>query len=345
MEIRQIVDTELSHEMPDGRIRCDVCLRRCVLKEGQTGFCGIRKNEAGRIRLLAYGKVEALNIDPIEKKPVLHAFPNSRILSLSTTGCNFACQYCQNWDISQKRKISGTKMSPQEIVDMAIKYGCRGIAYTYNEPTIFLEYARDIGVLARKMGLINIFVTNGYETPETVGVLADFLDFATVDFKGNGNDDFYRRYISVDGARPIFDTIKRMKEAGIHVEVTDLVIPQIGDDLEDARRMVSNVMEICGEDTPLSFLRFHPDYKLLNVPETPLNTLKEHYDLARSMGMRYVYIDNVPGDSRQNTFCPSCGDTVVKRDIFSTLELNLTEDGKCKHCGYKIPIILGSGSV
>ncbi|MEM0111287.1 MAG: AmmeMemoRadiSam system radical SAM enzyme [Candidatus Parvarchaeota archaeon] len=336
---------ELSHKMPDGRIRCDVCLRRCVLKDGQIGFCGVRKNEGGEIRLLAYGKVEALNIDPIEKKPVLHAFPNSKILSISTTGCNFACQYCQNWDISQRREISGTEMTPQEIVDMAVEYGCRGIAYTYNEPTIFLEYARDIGVLARKKGLINIFVTNGYETPEAIEVLADFLDFATVDFKGNGNDEFYRRYISVNGARPIFDTIKRMKEKGIHVEVTDLVVPQIGDNLEDAKNMVSNIKDISGEDTPVSFLRFHPDYKLLNLPETPLNTLKKHYDLAREMGMRYVYIGNVPGDDRQNTYCPNCGKAVVKRDIFSTLELNLTADGKCKYCGYKIPIILESSSV
>ena len=337
-------NVELYHTMPNGSVRCDVCLRRCVLKESQIGFCGIRKNEGGKIELLAYGKVEALHIDPIEKKPVLHAFPNSRILSLSTTGCNFACQYCQNWDLSQRRKVSGRDMTPEEVVDLAVEYGCKGIAYTYNEPTIFLEYARDIGLLAKKKGLINIFVTNGYETPEAVDVLGDFLDFATVDFKGNGNNEFYRKYISVSSADPIFETIKNMLDKKIHVEITDLVIPKIGDSLDDAKSMVSRIKDIAGEDIPISFLAFHPDYRLLNLPETPLFTLEKHYALAKRLGMRYVYIGNVFGDERQNTSCPNCGKVVIRRNAFDTTEINLADDGRCKYCGYKIPIILTSKS-
>ncbi|MGC8516813.1 MAG: AmmeMemoRadiSam system radical SAM enzyme [Candidatus Acidifodinimicrobium sp.] len=333
---------ELYHKMPNGSLRCDVCARRCILKDGQVGFCGIRKNENGRIKLLAYGKVESLGIDPIEKKPVLHAFPNSDILSISTTGCNFACQYCQNWDLSQRRKVSGTDMTPEEVVELALKYGCKGIAYTYNEPTIFLEYARDIGLLARKKGLINIFVTNGYETPEAVEVLGDFLDFATVDFKGNGNNEFYRRYVSVTSAEPIFETIKGMLNKNIHVEITDLVVPKIGDNLDDAKSMILRLKDIAGEDLPISFLRFHPDYKLLDLPETSLSTLEKHYNLAKSLGMKYVYLGNVFGDERQNTFCPNCGKVVVRRNAFSTVEVNLTEDSKCKYCGYSIPFILAS---
>ena len=330
---------ELEQILPDNRIKCNVCARGCVLKDGQTGFCGIRRNENGHIKLLAYGLVGAMNIDPIEKKPVLHAFPNANILSISTVGCNFACQYCQNWDISQRRKVSGERLSPEEIVDIALRSNCKGIAYTYNEPTIFLEFARDIGLLARKKGLFNIFVTNGYETKEAVDVLSEFLDFATVDFKGNGNDDFYKRYISVNGAKPIFQTIKNMLDKGIHMELTDLVIPSLGDKIEDAELMINKVKKIAGDEIPISFLRFYPAYKLMNIPETPIETLNKHYELANKLGMKYVYIGNVFGSKKQNTYCPNCKKLLIKRDFMQTTEVKLTKDSKCIYCGYKIPVI------
>ncbi len=318
---------------------CTACRRYCRLKDGQTGFCGVRKNIGGTVYLLVYGLPSAINIDPIEKKPVLHMYPGSRIFSLGTVGCSFACQYCQNYDISQRKTVTGYHYDPEDIVDQAIEYGCQGIAYTYNEPSIFMEYAHDIGMIARKKGMFNIFVTNGYETPEALDMATDFLDIATVDFKGNASNDFYRHYISVNGADPIFETLAGMKERGIHVEITDLVVPGIGDDLKDAESMIRRLTEIFGYDVPLSFLRFHPDYRMMNVPETPVKTLKDHYDLAVSMGMHYVYIGNVPGYF-ENTYCPVCHSTLIKRYGFSSEVTGLNEDGTCSKCGFQTGIKL-----
>ncbi|WP_297215857.1 AmmeMemoRadiSam system radical SAM enzyme [Thermoplasma sp.] len=325
----------------DDMVECTACSRYCKLKEGKTGFCGVRKNIDGDLYLLVYGIPAAINVDPIEKKPVLHMFPGSMIYSLSTVGCSFACQYCQNYDISQRRTITGYHYEPQQIVEEAISMGCRGIAYTYNEPSIFMEYAHDIGVIARRKGLINIFVTNGFETPEAVDYARDFLDAATVDFKGNASDAFYRKYISVPSAEPIFRTIENLKAAGIHVEITDLVVPEVGDNLDDARLMLKRIMDIIGEYVPISFLRFHPDYMMMNLPETPVETLKKHRDLAVSMGFKYVYIGNVPG-YYENTYCPNCGNLLIERFIFSSKVVGLDKNGRCKKCGFDPHIPLNS---
>ncbi|WP_010917610.1 AmmeMemoRadiSam system radical SAM enzyme [Thermoplasma volcanium] len=322
---------------------CTACRRYCRLKNNQIGFCGVRKNINGNLYLLVYGMPAAINIDPIEKKPILHMYPNSLIYSISTVGCSFACQYCQNYDISQRRNIEGFDYSPEEIVNSAIEDGCRGIAYTYNEPSIFMEFAHDVGILARKRGLINIFVTNGYETPEAVEYSKDFLDAATVDFKGNASNDFYRKYISVPSADPIFDTIKLMKESGIHVEITDLVVPRVGDKLSDARSMLERLISILGYEFPISFLRFHPDYKMMDLPPTPLETLKAHYNLAVSMGLKYVYIGNVPG-YYEDTYCPNCHSLLIKRHGFNSSVVGLNDDGACKKCGYRTGILIGNNN-
>lgn len=263
------------------------------------------------------------------------------VLSFSTFGCNWACQYCQNFEISQRKKAEGFEAPPELLVELAESYGAHGITYTYNEPTIFIEYAHDVGVLARSRGLFNTFVTNGYMTPEAVKYASEFLDAATVDFKGNADEKFLRRYVFVSDAEPIFEALAEMKKYGIWVEITDLVVPEIGDDLEKARRLVRRVIDILGPDVPIHFLRFHPDYKLLNLPMTPVETLEKHVEVAKREGARFVYIGNVPGHKYEHTRCPECGNIVIKRRGFDIIDINLEEKGgeyRCKFCGAKIPI-------
>lgn len=329
------------YETSEGEaVRCTACRRYCTLKPGQTGFCGVRKNVDGALDLLVHSMPMGMNIDPIEKKPILHAYPGSRVLSFGTSGCNFACKFCQNYDMSQRRDIVGRKTTPEEIVETAIRNGCQGIAYTYNEPTIFIEFAEEVGKIAHRNGLFNIFVTNGYETPEAVDSMKRFLDFATVDFKGNASTEFYRKYISIGDPGSIFDTLSQLKETDIHVELTDLVIPEIGDNIHEARLMISHIVDIFGDDIPMCFLRFHPDYLLNELPVTPLVSLMEHYDLAREMGMNYVYIGNVPGIREQNTYCPGCRNLLVQRDRMRTVKVNLLPESTCPECGKSIPFIL-----
>lgn len=334
-----IHEATLYERISEGKVRCTACSRYCILKDGQIGFCGVRKNVGGKLDLLAYGRPLVAQIDPIEKKPILHRYQGTWIYSIGTAGCNFACQFCQNYDVSQRREIEGSYyMTPEQVVDNAVKEGCQGIAFTYNEPTIFIEYAKDIGLIAKEKGLITVFVSNGYETPEAIDELSDFLDCITVDFKGNANLSFYRRYMSVPSPEFIYDALKGLSKTGIHVEITDLVVPQIGDSIDDARIMVQRVKEIFGDSIPVSFLRFHPDYKLMHLPSTPVETLIRHYEVAREEGMKYVYIGNVPGSIYQNTYCPECGSLCVERDMMRTISFNLTEDGRCRECGRKIDI-------
>lgn len=330
----------LFRTLENDSVICTACRRYCRLRPGQTGFCGVRKNEGGSLDLMVHSIPMAINIDPIEKKPVLHAYPGSRVLSFGTAGCNFACRFCQNYEMSQRRRVTGTRATPEDIVQAAVANGCRGIAYTYNEPTIFMEFAEDVGKLAHEHGLFNVFVTNGYETPEAVESMKHFLDFATVDFKGNAAVEFYRKYISIGDPDSIFDTLLLLRDTDIHLEITDLVIPGIGDDLGEAERMLGRIIEIFGYDIPVSFLRFHPDYLLRDIERTPVDTLRAHHSLARSLGLRYVYIGNVPGLDEQNTYCPECHELLIRRDFLETTDFRLSRNSTCPSCGLRIPFIL-----
>ncbi|GBC73454.1 hypothetical protein HRbin04_00856 [archaeon HR04] len=322
------------------RVRCTACARYCSIPEGKIGLCGIRGNIGGKLYLFVYGRIIAGQIDPIEKKPVIHYHPGSMIYSIATTGCNWLCQYCQNYDISQRRKIEGIEMSPEQVVEQALYYGCEGIAYTYNQPTIFIEYARDVGVIARSKGIFNIFVSNGYDTPETVNMMKEFLDCITVDFKGSGETKFVRRYIGIPDAQPVFDTLREIRDrTSIHVEITDLIVPKVGDDLDAARRLARFVHDELGPDVPLHFLRFHPDYKMMDLPYTPVETLEKHYQIAREEGLRYVYIGNIPGHRYESTYCPECNNVVVGRFGYNITAWNLDEHNRCIFCNYPIPII------
>ncbi len=320
------------------RVMCTACARRCLIGEGQTGFCGVRSVKGGYLHLDVYGKIAAAHIDPIEKKPLVHFNPGSKVFSISTFGCNWMCAYCQNYDISQRRKAEGAEATPDDVVLLARGYQAEGITYTYNEPTIFLEYAHDIGVLARKYGLFNTMVSNGYWTDEAVDYAKEFLDAVTVDFKGNGEPKFMRRYTGSSGPEAILQTLAQMKRKGIHVELTDLIIPRIGDSLSYAEVLLKRVLDILGDEVPIHFLRFHPDFKLMDLPYTDVKLLESHYELARKLGFRFVYIGNVPGHPYENTYCPSCGELLVRRYGFRILEWNISQDMRCRKCGEKIPI-------
>ncbi len=495
------------------KIMCTACARYCKIGEGQVGLCGVRGVHEGKLWLYVYGRVITGHVDPIEKKPVQHYRPGSKIFSIATTGCNWLChpagapilmadgdtkpietvrpgdalwsvsngartlpgivthvgsrrarvvrisarglraallataehpvltqrgwiaaaflrrgdcvlaldswsgprgpgkasaaglrhamqfhpeamsallridsrdadsprfawreildvredgspecvysfecipshtytcysfvvhncRYCQNADISQRRKVEGIEVEPQDVVRMTLEQGCQGLAYTYNQPTIFIEFARDIGMLARKAGLINIFVSNGYDTPETVAEMPKFLDCVTVDFKGSGETDFVRKFINIPNADPIFQTIQDMRDTKkIHIEITDLIVPQVGDSLDAARHLSRWVYDNLGPDTPIHFLRFHPDYKMMEFPWTPVETLEKHCAVAKEAGLKYVYVGNVPGHPLEHTYCPGCGAIAVKRYGFDITGWYLDKDNKCKKCGYKIAIV------
>ena len=330
----------LYEKMTDNKVKCTACPRYCEIKKDQIGLCGIRGNENGKLQLYVYGKVIAGNIDPIEKKPVIHYHPGSKIYSIATTGCNWLCKYCQNSDISQRRKVEGVDMTPDDVANTAIQYGAHGIAYTYNEPSIFIEFARDCGIAAHKKGLFNVFVSNGYDTPETVSMMGEFLDCITVDFKGNAEPEFTKKFIAVPDPQPIFDSLIEIRDkTNIHVEITDLIVPHVGDNLEYAKKLSKFVLDEFGPNMPIHFLRFHPDYKMMEYQSTPIKTLENHYNIAKDVGLKYVYLGNVPGHPWEHTYCSECKQIVIKRYGFDIQGWFLDKNNKCNFCGNPIPII------
>ncbi len=325
-----------------GYVRCNLCHRRCVIAPGRYGVCGVRKNVDGRLYTLVYGLLTAANLDPIEKKPLMHFHPGSLVYSVATVGCNFFCKFCQNWDISQSRLekgLYGAYVSPREAVEEALALKADGISYTYNEPTVFYEWMLDTARLAKERGLFNTMVTNGYMTPEAFRELAPYMDAATVDFKGNANRDFYRKYMGVPDPEPIYETLLEMKRHGVFIEVTDLVVPLVGDSEGDLRRLARWIAENLGPETPFHLLRFYPHYKMIDYPPTPVKTLERLAAAAREEGLEYVYIGNVWGHPLESTYCPRCGYRVVERRGFQILSWNLTPDNRCPRCGHKINIV------
>jgi len=298
----------------------------------------VRKNENGSLFTLVYGKAISACVDPIEKKPLYHFNPASSVLSIATVGCNFRCQFCDNWMISQKKEINGRDFPPEEVIKAAGDNGCQGISYTYTEPTIFFEYAYETARLARQVGLFNTFVTNGYMTPEAIKIIAPYLDAATVDFKGGGDPEFYKKFSSVPSVEPIFEALKELKRNNVHIEITNLVVPKEGDSIEHIKKLAVWVKDNLGEDTPFHLLRFHPDYKLTTISSTSIQTLERAYAVVKSVGLNYVYIGNVPGHPAENTYCPSCNELLIKRYGFEITRWNLKGDMRCPVCDREIPI-------
>ncbi|MEM3227429.1 MAG: AmmeMemoRadiSam system radical SAM enzyme [Candidatus Micrarchaeaceae archaeon] len=329
----------LWRQLGGGRVECIACARRCKIPEGGRGFCFIRKNKGGKLYLDSYGKLEAVQLDPIEKKPFNHFMPGSYVLGVGTSSCNFGCLFCQNHNISKEREIKGVDIMPEKLVELAKHHGAQGIAFTYNEPTIFIEYALDVAKIAHEHGLFTMFVTNGYMTAEAVSEMKGVIDAAVVDFKGNGEDKFANKYEAIVSSDNIKTALLEMKKARIHIEITDLIIPKVGESLDACDKLTKWIESELGPDTPIQFTRFHPDYKMLDYPETPFATLLAHYNVARSNGLNYVYIGNVPGNKYESTYCPKCGAKLIGREGFYITEWNLTKENACPRCHTKVPIV------
>mgnify|MGYP001104136801 CR=1 FL=1 len=322
-------------KLKNKRVGCRLCAFNCMIPEGKIGVCRVRKNVDGTLYSINYDKVSAANPDSIEKKPLYHFAPGSYAFSIATPGCNWRCKYCQNWDLSQG-EIEGKSIPPEEIVRRAKDTGCQGISYTYSEPTIFYELTYDTAKIAHKEGLYNTYVTNGYMNLEPIKQISTYIDAVTVDFKGSGDKEFLRNFSSVPSPEPIYRGLKEWKKQGVHVEITDLIVPNIGDSIEKTRDLVKWIKENLGDETPIHFIRFFPNYLVLDIPETPLETLEEAYRIAKREGMKYVYIGNVL-DEKNNTYCPKCGKLLIKRLGMKTLEYKI-KDSKCPYCKERINI-------
>ena len=329
----------LYEKLEGKKVNCYLCARKCHINDGGTGFCLVRKNDGGTLFSLNYAKAISAGIDPVEKKPLAHFNPGAMVMSIATVGCNFRCQFCDNWVISQEKEISGKHLPPEEVVKNARDNNCQGISYTYTEPTIFFEYAFETAKLARQVGFFNTFVTNGYMTPEAVKTIAPYLDAATVDFKGGADPEFYKTFSAVPSVEPIFQALKEMRHNDIHIEITNLVVPKSGDSLEKIKQLGAWIKDAIGKDTPFHLLRFHPDYQLTTIPATSIESLEKAYVVAKEAGLNYVYIGNVPGHPSENTYCPNCNEMVIKRYSFEITRWNLTKDMRCPVCGHDIPIV------
>jgi pyruvate formate lyase activating enzyme len=323
----------LYEKLTDQGVRCHLCAHRCRISPAKRGICGVRENREGVLYALTYGQLIAENVDPIEKKPLFHVYPASKSFSIATAGCNFSCEFCQNHDISQLPRqgleITGKPTAPAAIVERAIRTGSRTISYTYTEPTIYFEYAYETTCLANERGLKNVFVTNGFMTDKTLETIAPYLQAANVDLK-SFRDDFYRKRC---GARlaPVLESLRRMKDLGIWVEVTTLLIPGLNDGEDELHDIASFIFSL-GSETPWHISRFHPRYRMSRWPATPVAAIRRAVETGRACGLKYVYSGNIPGDEGENTFCFHCGQLLIGRHGFHIEQMNLNGSA-CSRCG------------
>ncbi len=328
-----IVPTKYWHKLEDGRIQCDLCPRFCKLREGQRGLCFVRERLHDQIVLTTYGRSSGFCIDPIEKKPLNHFLPGTPVLSFGTAGCNLACKYCQNWDISKSREMKtlADRATPEMLAEAAERYGCRSVAYTYNDPVIFHEYAIDTAKACRARGIKSVAVTAGYVCPEPRAEFYQWMDAANVDLKGF-TEEFYWK-VTGGHLEPVLDTLKYIKhETDVWLEITTLVIPGYNDSEKEIDEMTQWVVDELGPDVPMHFTAFHPDYKMQDVPPTPPQTLVRAREIAMKNGVRYAYTGNVHDNEGQSTYCHHCGKKLIGRDWYVLSEWNLTPEGHCKFC-------------
>lgn len=322
----------------DKAVRCRLCNWRCTIAEGKLGRCQVRKNAGGVLYSLNYDKVCSANPDPIEKKPLYHFQPGSRSFSIAAPGCNFRCEFCQNWQISQaaieEGRIDGEAVSPELIVEAAVRSGCRSIAYTYTEPTVFMELCSVCGPLAKKRGLTNVFVSNGFMTTEAIDFARGWLDAINVDVKAF-TEDFYKRFCKAKLA-PVLDTVAYIaKETDIWLEITTLLVPGQNDSAEELKRLADFIVSKAGADVPWHISRFHPQYKYLDSQPTPVSSLERAFEIGRSAGLHYVYLGNVPGAKSESTFCYHCGRVLIER-VGYRIGVNDIQNSKCPGCGTTI---------
>lgn len=325
-------------EIEGRNVRCFLCPWSCIIPPRRTGVCRARKNEDGKLYSLVYGSIISAAVDPIEKKPFYHFWPGSSAFSISAPGCNFRCLHCQNWTISQigVEDVDCQDMTPEEVISLAKKHGCSGISHTYTEPTIWAEFAIDVGKLAHKENLYNTFVTNGYISQTALEELGLFLDGSNVDVKAF-SDRFYQRICGVKGIQPVLDTCKWLVDHKKHLEVTYLVIPRENDSPREIGDFCKWVVEELNENIPVHFSRFYPYHKMHDRDATPVQTLEMAAEIAKGAGINYVYIGNVPGHKLDNTYCHNCGKLLIQRYGF-TIERFFLKNGSCPSCRTKIPM-------
>ena len=336
LDDRFTIGTRYWHRLDDGRVQCDVCPRACRLHEGQRGLCFVRGRVDDQIVLTSYGRSSGFSVDPVEKKPLNHFLPGTRVFSMGTAGCNMGCFFCQNWDISKSRsdQVRSQHVPPEDVPLLALKHGCESLAFTYNEPTIWGEYIIDICKEARKYGLKTVMVTNGYVTYEAFHDIYDHIDAANIDLKAF-TENFYGK-ITLTHLQPVLDTLQWLKnETAVWFELTNLIIPTLNDDTEELKKLSDWVLEHLGPDVPLHFTAFHPDFKLQNKPPTPPETLHIARKIAQTAGLHYVYEGNIFSEGA-HTNCPTCAKLLIRRSWHNVLENNL-KTGACPKCKTAIP--------
>ncbi len=324
------------YEKKGGKTECLVCPNHCELAPGDRSACKVKVNIDGTAYTLAYGNPCAINTDPIEKKPLFHFLPGSTAFSMATAGCNLRCLNCQNWEISQKKpeEVESRELFPEDVIKTASAHGCKSIAYTYSEPVAYYEYMFDTAKLAKSNGIKNIMVTNGYISRAALEPLCQYIDAASVNLKGFSEEI----YNTLNGGhlKPVLETLKALKEFNVWFEIITLLVPTYTDNMETIKGITGWILKNLGQDTPLHFSRFNPEYKLDRLPPTSVETLLRAQDYATKAGLHYVYTGNIPGMGRENTVCPGCKKTVIKRKGFSIEPINISSNGKCLSCGCKI---------
>jgi pyruvate formate lyase activating enzyme len=330
------VEARYYKKLPDREVECELCPRRCRLGDKERGYCGVRENDGGIYFTLVYGKVCALNVDPVEKKPFFHVLPKTNALSLATAGCNVNCKFCQNWEISQARpeQVEATNLPPEAAVEAAVRYGCPSIAFTYSEPTVFFEYMADTAAEARKRKVKSLVVSGGHINREPLLALTNTVDAIKIDLKAF-RKDFYKTYVRGDLA-PVLEAIRTVRKSGIWLEIVYLVVPTLNDGEAEIRDMTRWVAGEIGPDVPLHFTRFQPMYLLKNLPPTPISTLEAARRAAQAEGLRFVYLGNVPGHEGENTYCPKCRTPIIERSGYEIRE-NRLKGGACPSCRTPIP--------
>ncbi|MDP3143727.1 MAG: AmmeMemoRadiSam system radical SAM enzyme [Candidatus Omnitrophota bacterium] len=317
-------------------VHCLLCPRKCVIPDKQRGFCGVRENRKGTLYTLVYAEAVAVHIDPIEKKPLFHVLPGADAFSIATVGCNLRCKFCQNWQISQAKpgEVKSVYLTPQEVVEKARQAGSPVIAYTYSEPTIFFEYMLETAKLARQAGIKNVMHSAGFINPEPLKEICKYLDAANIDLKGFSQK--YYQEICLGNLDNVLESLKIIKQAGVHLEITSLLVTGLNDQPEDIKSMCLWIKENLGADVPVHFSRFWPLYKLINLSPTPLETLEKARQIAMDAGLKYVYLGNIPGNPAENTYCPRCHKLIIQRSGYTILGIHIDKQGRCQYCKEKI---------
>ncbi len=336
--LSSVVPTRYWHQLDDGRIQCDVCPRACKLREDQRGLCFVRACQDGQIVLTTYGRSSGFCVDPIEKKPLNHFLPGTPVLSFGTAGCNLACKFCQNWDISKSREIDtlADAASPEALARAAQQLGCRSVAFTYNDPVIFHEYAIDVAQACHEIGVKAVAVTAGYVCEEPRAEFYRYMDAANVDLKAF-SERFYK-YVTSSQLQPVLDTLVYLKkETDVWFEITNLIIPGENDSERELEEMTLWVVENLGRDVPMHFSAFHPDWKMRDKPRTPPATLTKAREIAMKNGVRYAYTGNVHDPSGDSTLCSGCGNVIIARDWYEMKAWHLSPEGRCQNCDTQCP--------